>query len=153
MSGYRIKPPAVGETPDVFDIWESVLSGHGIPKGWETMFRAQQARLFRRRKQMETISIIEAFSKLGEEIGRAREKFPPREMLGEALAEEVGEWARSVNDGQPSGPGNIEALHVACVALRIYMEGSTETDLDIINEMIGLEMRARELLTKEGAQA
>ena len=89
---------------------------------------------------MEQISLTDALVALADEITRAREKFKPREMLGEALGEEVGEWARSEDRDQP---GNEEALHIACVALRIYSEGSTPTAEAVRNNMKALESMSR----------
>ena len=93
------------------------------------------------------IGITEALSALADEIARARERFALREKLGEALGEEVGEWAQS--DAQDI-PGNIEALHVACVAMRIYMEGSTPLNIGVFTRMLNLEKACRPLLEKNG---
>ncbi len=76
-----------------------------------------------------------ALDLLATEIRRARAKHPTNRFLDIALTEELGEAVAPNTtrdlisspspDPQFLQPGNIEWLHVACVALRIYMEGST----------------------------
>jgi NTP pyrophosphatase (non-canonical NTP hydrolase) len=65
----------------------------------------------------------QAIDDLSDEIMRARNKFPNNDRLFLALIEEVGELAKAILEN-----GNVdeEALHVACVAMRIYTEGMLE---------------------------
>lgn len=62
------------------------------------------------------------------EICEARGKFPDNEKLLAALMEEVGELAQSMLQRRGRGQVKIEALQVACVALRIYEEGDSDFD-------------------------
>lgn len=57
---------------------------------------------------------------LVEEVNRARDKFPGTELMLAALMEEVGELANAIIEGKD---WETEALHVACVAMRIRTEG------------------------------
>lgn len=54
------------------------------------------------------------------EVNRARDKFPGTDMMLAALMEEVGELANAIIEGTD---WEVEALHVACVAMRIRTEG------------------------------
>lgn len=63
-----------------------------------------------------------ALNQLAQEIASARAKHPESRYMVEALTEEIGEWAGS---DAPLEPGNVEALHIACVAMRIFTEGTT----------------------------
>ena len=92
-----------------------------------------------------------ALKELATEVMRARIKFPLHTMLGEALAEEVGEWARGGHYWE--APGNEEALHIACVALRIYIEGTTTPEHRILALMMDHEQIARPLLESHGGAA
>ena len=67
-------------------------------------------------------------------------------MLFEALAEEVGELARAMD-----GDGDIraEAIQVACVAIRIATEGTTEPDRFVVLIAVDLERRARRAMAKK----
>ena len=60
---------------------------------------------------------------LDAELRRARGKFPNNDRLFLALSEEVGELANAILEG---GNWQEEALHVACVAVRIVEEGMAE---------------------------
>lgn len=55
------------------------------------------------------------------EVYRARQKHP--KVYVSALAEEAGEVARAFNDDEGSDRIREEAIHVACVALRLAIEG------------------------------
>lgn len=58
------------------------------------------------------------------EVIRARAKFPDSDYMLAALMEEVGELARAMLEhGYGSAQAREEALHVACVAIRILEEG------------------------------
>lgn len=63
--------------------------------------------------------------RLERELRRAREKFPKNDRLFLALTEEVGELAKATLEG---GDIQEEALHVACVAVRILEEGYAELE-------------------------
>lgn len=57
------------------------------------------------------------------EVMRARTKFPGNRFLLAALTEELGELAQALLQAKPRDEVQIEALQVACVALRIVEEG------------------------------
>ena len=65
---------------------------------------------------------------LVQEIRRATDKFPHNHHLSAALMEEVGELSKALLENE--GPGRIreEAIHVACVAARIAIEGDGDFD-------------------------
>lgn len=74
---------------------------------------------------------------VGEEVYRARCKFPRPDHLLVALMEETGELARAcLQHGPRSEQARREALQVAAVALRIYEEGDPSLD--------GLDAEARQ---------
>lgn len=70
----------------------------------------------------------EAFVALRLELARARRKFPISEHLLPALMEEVGELAQSLLQRGNDSHTYAEAIQVACVALRIAVEGAPEFD-------------------------
>ena len=57
------------------------------------------------------------------EVTRARLKFPGNRHLLAALTEEVGELAQALLQGKPRADVVLEAIQVACVAVRIIEEG------------------------------
>jgi hypothetical protein len=63
---------------------------------------------------------------LAEEVCRAREKFPKNGHMLAALAEEIGELAKALLEGEPNEAIRMEALQVACVAIRIAEEGDDD---------------------------
>lgn len=65
---------------------------------------------------------------LDDEVGRARDKFPSNRLLLTALAEELGELAEAYLEWQGLEGVRMEALQVACVAMRIYEEGDSVYD-------------------------
>jgi hypothetical protein len=68
----------------------------------------------------------ESVQALANEMIRARLKFPKNTHLQVALAEEVGELAKAHLEGSASEAIQLEALQVACVAMRIYEEGDRD---------------------------
>ncbi len=64
----------------------------------------------------------EVFAAIRAELIRARKKFPGNAHLTVALTEEVGEVAEAYLNGT-CGLARGEAIHVACVAVRIATEG------------------------------
>ena len=60
------------------------------------------------------------------EISRARAKHPTNQHLLAALVEEVGELAKELLDNGNSEHAKTEAMHVACVAIRIMTEGDSD---------------------------
>ncbi len=60
------------------------------------------------------------------EVARARRKFPSNSHMLAALVEEVGEVAKALLDGEGRDRVRAEALHVACVAMRMYEEGDAD---------------------------
>lgn len=90
----------------------------------------------------------QALEALRAEIARARAKFPNNDRLFEALAEEVGEAFRALDD--PNGrcsDVDKELIQVACVAIRIVTEGnSTETNRTVIELARAMEIVARMVL-------
>lgn len=67
---------------------------------------------------------------VGAEVCRARTKFPDNRHLLAALAEEVGELAKDLLE-RGNGPGSrAEAMQVACVAVRIMVEGDSDYGID-----------------------
>lgn len=85
-------------------------------------------------------------SSVAYELEKAREKFPHNKHLVAALVEELGEWARS---SYPEKPKNKEILQVACVALRIYSEGTSSTtsiETDLMKQLETMEIEARKVL-------
>ena len=110
--------------------------------------------------------LLWALFKLWREIRKARKKHPSNRWLFEALCEEVGELADDFHyqDRDPCitstatlalaiHPRNKEALQSACVAMRIYLEGTSEIptpdvgsfDIDPFAQMsaIGKTQKAR----------
>lgn len=79
------------------------------------------------------------------EMVRARAKFPSNRYLMTALAEEIGEMADAWVTEPNSPHARHEALQVACVAMRIAMEGA-----DPVGESkdIPLALRALEPLAR-----
>lgn len=65
---------------------------------------------------------------LGEEVKRARAKFPNNRHLLAALTEELGELAQAFLQKQGRDRIRAEALQVACVAMRIFEEGDGAFD-------------------------
>ena len=59
------------------------------------------------------------------EVTRARIKFPGNRLLLTALMEEVGELARAYLQRRPKEEIEIEAIQVACLAIRIIEEGDS----------------------------
>ena len=76
-----------------------------------------------------------------DEMEEARAKFPSNALLMEALVEEVGEIARAVQD-RDFKHARQEALHAACVAMRLATEGdqswapSREEDRFTVQQMV-----------------
>lgn len=64
---------------------------------------------------------MSTLEQLSEEVCRARGKFPDNKHLLAALMEEVGELAKDLLENKEGF--RIEAIQVACVALRIAEEG------------------------------
>jgi len=68
------------------------------------------------------------------ELARARAKFPNNTLLLAALLEEAGDLANALIEGRKGDPASVvshkhtyeEAIQVACVAVRIATEGSSE---------------------------
>lgn len=82
---------------------------------------------------------------LQEELVHARTKFPSNRYLMTALAEEIGEMADAWL-AEPNSPhARHEALQVACVAMRIAMEGADPVGecREIVEAMQDLEPQAR----------
>lgn len=69
----------------------------------------------------------DALGAVGQEIERARQKFPTNRNLFLALSEEVGELAKELLERGNGDSVRAEAMQVACVAIRIMTEGSGET--------------------------
>ena len=67
--------------------------------------------------------VIGQLTPLAQELGRARTKFPANQYLFEALAEEIGEMGDAFLLYGDCEKSRCEALQVACVAMRIYLEG------------------------------
>ena len=65
------------------------------------------------------------FDLIAAELKRARAKFPGNDHLLAALVEEVGELAQAYLKGDASS-ARLEAIQVACVAIRIIEEGDME---------------------------
>ena len=82
---------------------------------------------------------------LMEELIRARTKFPANRYLMTALAEEIGEMADAWLQEPTSPHARHEALQVACVAMRIAMEGADPVgeSPDVLRALQGLEPLAR----------
>lgn len=93
---------------------------------------------------------------LGKEIARAREKHPGRSYLYEALCEEVCELLAAALGFKPlaARPSRKdikrEALHVACVALRIYEEGSVPREKFALLHIANKEDMFRNFLRSRG---
>jgi NTP pyrophosphatase (non-canonical NTP hydrolase) len=68
--------------------------------------------------------------KLAEQIARGRSLFPGNKHMLAALAEEVGELARALLEHEGRARVMAEALDVACVAMRIYLEGDADFEHD-----------------------
>ncbi len=67
---------------------------------------------------------------LGDEVIRARTKFPGTKHLLAACLEELGELAKAMLQRKGEQAVRGEALQTACVALRIYEEGDAAFDGD-----------------------
>ena len=89
----------------------------------------------------------ETMDRLAAEITRACGKFPDNRLLVDALAEELGEAAR---EDLPCVPGNREWLQVACVAMRLYMEGTPDNNTQIMRLFLEVARLGRARLEKEG---
>lgn len=70
------------------------------------------------------VDIQDALAEVGEEMIRARAKFPGTKHLTGALMEEVGEVAKELLEGGDNVWG--ECVQAACVALRIATEGDAD---------------------------
>lgn len=70
------------------------------------------------------VDIQDALADVGEEMIRARAKFPGTKHLTGALMEEVGEVAKELLEGGDNVWG--ECVQAACVALRIATEGDSD---------------------------
>ena len=77
---------------------------------------------------------------VGEEVARARAKFPRARKLTVALMEEVGELAQAQLQQKPPEEIRKEAMQVAAVAVRIMTEG----DADFIGYSEDESMQQRE---------
>lgn len=94
------------------------------------------------------ITIENAISVLDSELKRAREKHPGNRWMFTALMEEVGEMV----DARMHDSSNyrIEALQVACVAMRIATEGapihSPEEDFPMLNALVRMGEAAQQRL-------
>ena len=102
---------------------------------------------------MET-ELDKTLADLKAEILRARAKHPKNRMLVEALLEEIGE---AVNEYDPPYPealriGNTEWLQVACVAIRLFEEGTplTQSSRDLNVQLFTLGNRAHTILKAAG---
>ncbi len=62
------------------------------------------------------------------EVIRARQKFPGKRFLLAALMEEVGELSRAYLQKKDKDEIEIEAIQVACLAIRIIEEGDAAFD-------------------------
>jgi hypothetical protein len=86
-------------------------------------------------------------------MNRARAKFPSTDCLFMALSEELGELARELDmdeSQQILERVRAEAVQVACVAMRIYLEGTTPgSDHHVVfaNAKIG-EAMSREFMAQ-----
>ena len=74
------------------------------------------------------VNDITAFEALRAEMSRGRAKFPTNRKLLAALVEEVGELARALLQEGNSDHAIDEAIQVACVAMRIAVEGDADFD-------------------------
>lgn len=87
-----------------------------------------------------TMDRIRELQPLADELARARAKFPGNNYLIDALAEELGEASRSGKEGEA---GNVEWLHVACVAIRLYAEGTPHDATPVLALFEAAEMMGR----------
>jgi hypothetical protein len=85
------------------------------------------------------------------ELSRARAKFPGNRFLLAALVEEVGELAEAIAHGDREAI-RMEAVQVACVAVRIAEEGDATTypkgAVTILDLAVALGYVAQRLLQK-----
>lgn len=96
------------------------------------------------------ITAENVFEILAEEVGRARTKHPVNSLIASALVEEVGEM---LDDALNSSSNyRVEALQVACVAIRIVLEGMPleGEDLQAIRDMVKMGKSAKKRLTDHG---
>jgi hypothetical protein len=116
---------------------------------------------------MET-ELDKTLADLKAEILRARAKHPKNRMLVEALLEEIGEavnewavegclaWQKYGLDYPPYPEalriGNTEWLQVACVAIRLFEEGTplTQSSRDLNDQLFTLGNRAHTILKAAG---
>jgi NTP pyrophosphatase (non-canonical NTP hydrolase) len=75
-----------------------------------------------------------ALDELRLEIQRSRAKHPGRAHKLAALTEEVGELAQVYLQGQGRARVRAEAIQVACVAIRIAIEGDSEFEPDEVRD-------------------
>ena len=94
---------------------------------------------------MET-ELDKTLADLKAEILRARAKHPKNRMLVEALLEEIGEAVKDYP------LGNTEWLQVACVAIRLFEEGTplTQSSRDLNDQLFTLGNRAHTILKAAG---
>lgn len=71
-------------------------------------------------------SVNSFLADVAQEIIRARSLHPGNAHLLAALVEEVGELSKAMMENQGQKRINDEALHVACVACRIALEGDSD---------------------------
>lgn len=65
--------------------------------------------------------LMDALTDLESEIYRASALHPGNRMLFPALVEQIGEVAQAIQEGE-ADQARLECLHVACVAIRMYMQ-------------------------------
>lgn len=89
---------------------------------------------------------VSGIKELSEEIDRALTKHPEPKTLVAALIEEVGEALREPGFDESGEAGNREWLQVACVAMRLYVQGSGGIIYrDLADPIIELEKKARQI--------
>ena len=77
--------------------------------------------------EYEAYQVGQLFEDIGEELARARAKFPGDRVTYTALCEEVGELAKALLD-EPRGRVREEAIQVAVMATRVVLDGDSSYD-------------------------
>ncbi|EPR43159.1 hypothetical protein dsx2_2519 [Desulfovibrio sp. X2] len=93
---------------------------------------------------------ISSLASLDAEVCRARCKHKSNALLYEVLLEEVCELINAALAGASKEEINAEAIQVACVALRIYEEGSAIEAREMLHSISAKEDQLRDYLRSRG---
>lgn len=136
-----MRPPMIkNEITDYTKLGDKLTVDHAMTLDFVEGLQSRIAVLEKERERFVEYKLVA----LADEMDRANAKFPGNRLLASALAEEVGEMADAWLN-QNSAHARQEALQVACVAMRIVVQGPNDVDQSraVLGMMADLEAPAR----------